>query len=78
MIELIKTTDAVMLSFVEAVLSEAGIELVVLDRNMSILEGSLGILPCRVLVDEQDLPRARQLLREAGLGDWLAPSDAAT
>jgi hypothetical protein len=77
MIELIKTTDAVMLSFVEALLMEADLKFVVLDRNMSILEGSLGILPCRVLVDESDLPRCRRVLHEGGLGDWLTPGKAA-
>lgn len=74
--ELIKTTDLVMLSFVEALLGEAGISCFVLDRNMSILEGSLGVLPCRVLVDEDDVPRARRLLNDADLGQWVTPAGA--
>jgi hypothetical protein len=73
--ELIRTTDPVMLSFVEAILSGEGIECAILDRNMSILEGSIGILPCRVLVDAADLYRARRLLTEADLSQWLTPED---
>ena len=40
---------------------------------MSVLEGSIGILPRRVLVAEEDLAAARRLLREAGLGHELRP-----
>lgn len=69
--ELVRTNDMVLISFIEAVLGEAGIEHVVLDTNMSILEGSLGILPRRVLVESDRLSHARRLLREAGLGTEL-------
>jgi hypothetical protein len=43
----------------------------VLDQNMSVLEGSIGILPRRVLVSEEDAPAARRLLEAAGLGHEL-------
>jgi hypothetical protein len=43
----------------------------VLDQNMSVLEGSIGILPRRVLVPDENLEPARALLREAGLGHEL-------
>jgi Putative prokaryotic signal transducing protein len=43
----------------------------VLDRNMSVLEGSLGILPRRILVDEDRADEARKLLEDAGLGHEL-------
>lgn len=62
--ELLRTNDAVLLSFVEAVLRDAGIEPLVLDRNMSVMEGTLGILPRRVLVADDEIDRARQLLGE--------------
>ena len=45
----------------------------VLDQNMSVLEGSLGILPRRVLVAEDDVAAARRLLNDAGLGHELRP-----
>jgi hypothetical protein len=38
---------------------------------MSVLEGSIGIFPRRILVAEEDAPAARRLLQEAGLGHEL-------
>lgn len=75
--ELLRTNDVVVLSFVEALLRDAHVEAVVLDRNMSALEGSIGILPRRVLVAEENILKARRLLEDAGLGVWLAQQDAA-
>lgn len=65
--ELLRTNDPVLLSFVLSLLSEAGIGHAVLDTNMSIIEGSLGILPRRLMVDSDQLERARFLISEAGL-----------
>jgi hypothetical protein len=48
----------------------------VLDQNMSVLEGSLGILPRRILVAEQNARAARQLLVDAGLAHELRPDEA--
>ena len=45
----------------------------VLDQNMSVLEGSLGILPRRILVAEDYEGNARRLLEDAGLGHELRP-----
>jgi len=64
--ELLRTTDVVHLSFVRALLTDAGIETIVLDTHTSILEGSIGILPRRLMVDEDDHSRARWVLVEAG------------
>ena len=69
--ELLRTNDPVLLSFVEALLTEAGIAHAVLDRNMSVIEGSLGILPRRVLVPASSLQAARDLMSDAGLGHEL-------
>lgn len=71
--ELIRTNDPVLLSYVEALLADAGIEGAVVDNNMSVLEGSIGVLPRRVLVREAALETARQLLRDADLGQWIVP-----
>jgi len=73
--ELIRTNDAVLVSAVEALLAGASIPYQVLDQNMSVLEGSIGILPRRVLVAEEDAAAARRLLNDAGLGHELR-SDA--
>lgn len=69
---LLETNDPVLLSLVETLLADAQIKAFVLDRNMSVLEGSVGVLPRRVLVGEGDLAAARQLMREAGLGEWIS------
>jgi Putative prokaryotic signal transducing protein len=66
--ELLRSNDPVLLSFVSALLNEAGIEFIVLDTNMSVMEGSIGILPRRMLVEENCIDRARNLLTEAGVG----------
>jgi hypothetical protein len=69
--ELLRTNDIVLVSAVEALLSGAGINHLVFDQNMSVIEGSLGVLPRRLLVAEEDLDSARELLTEAGLGHEL-------
>jgi hypothetical protein len=66
--ELLRSNDPVLLSFVSSLLEEANIAFMVLDTNMSVLEGSIGILPRRVLVDEEHIDQARKLLTEAGVG----------
>ncbi len=73
--ELIRTNDAVLVSAVVALLESAGIHPLILDQHMSVLEGSLGVLPRRVLVAEDHALRARKLLEDAGLGYELRPND---
>ncbi len=75
--EILRTNDAVLVSAVEALLKGAGILPLVLDQNMSVLEGSLGILPRRVLVADDDAARARRLITDAGLAHELRPDGAA-
>jgi Putative prokaryotic signal transducing protein len=65
--ELLKTNDPVLISLVEAVLSGEGIRVFVADQHMSALEGSIGILPRRLLVAEDDLFRARVVVSAAGV-----------
>ena len=69
--ELLVSNDAVTMSFARAVLQEAGIESFVADQHMSIVEGSIGAFPRRLLVEAGSLAEARRLLDEAGLGKWL-------
>ena len=71
MIELVRTNDPVTISYIEALLRDAGIAHFVADQNMSIMEGSLGVLPRRVMVVEDDVDRARRLLTDAGFGDEM-------
>ena len=46
---------------------------VVFDQNMSVIEGSLGILPRRIMVADDDVTEARRVIAEAGLGHELRP-----
>jgi hypothetical protein len=69
--ELLRTNDVVLISFVEALLRDAGIKHFVADQNMSVIEGSLGVLPRRVLVDSASADAARKLLEDAGVGGEL-------
>jgi hypothetical protein len=71
--EIVRTNNAVLISVIESLLGEAHIPHVVLDQNMSVLEGSLGVLPRRVLVHEHRAAAARNLLSDAGLGHELSP-----
>jgi hypothetical protein len=74
--ELVRTNDIVLVSAVGALLDGARIKHWVFDQNMSVLEGSVGILPRRVLVAEDDLVAARRLLTDAGLAHELRPDGA--
>lgn len=71
--EIVRTNNAVLISAIGALLDAAKIPHLVLDQNMSVLEGSIGILPQRVLVDEDHASAARRLLNDAGLGHELRP-----
>ena len=69
--ELVRTNDMVLVSAIGALLDGASIHHLVLDQNISALEGSIGILPRRILVHEDDNRAARQLLTDAGLAHEL-------
>ena len=71
--EIVRTNDAVLITAIEALLKGAGIRHMVLDQNMSVLEGSLGMLPRRILVEDDSAVRARRVLTDAGLAHELRP-----
>jgi hypothetical protein len=66
--ELLRTTDSVRLSWIEAMLASAGIDVVILDTHTSIIEGSIGAIPRRLMVHEDDEHRARAVLKDVGDG----------
>jgi hypothetical protein len=70
--ELVRTNDAVLITAIEALLNGAHIGHMVVDRNMSVLEGSIGIFPRRILVDEDQFDAARALLEDAGFGGEIS------
>jgi len=71
--ELLRSNDPVLMSFLHALLGDAGIPFTIVDQNMSIIEGSIGILQQRVLVADDSLDAARRLVRDAGLEAELPP-----
>jgi hypothetical protein len=66
------SNDPVRLSFLTALLSDAGIQSLLLDQHMSAVEGSIGAIPRRLVVATEDYARARRVLAEAGEA-WGGP-----
>jgi hypothetical protein len=71
MIEIMRTNDIVLISAVQAALDEVDVPFFIADSHMSVLEGSLGFLPRRVLVLDEDVAQARRILVGAGFGEHL-------
>ena len=67
MIELFRTNDMVLISAAEAILKEFDIVYFVADQHMSILEGSIGVLPRRVMVEADSKAQAERVLTDAGV-----------
>jgi len=77
-VELLRSNDPVLMSFAQSVLADAGIEHNLVDAHMSVIEGSIGALPSRLLVADDRHDDAHRLLAEAGvpmapLGDGPGP-----
>ncbi len=69
--ELMRTNDTVVVGLARSLLEAEGLLVMVVDDNMSVLEGSIGMFPRRVMVVSGELEQARTVLSEAGLGEWL-------
>ena len=69
--ELLRTTDPTVIAFATALLRGEGIDCFPLDHNMSVLEGSIGILPRRLMVREGDLAKALVVLEDNGIDRGL-------
>ncbi|TKW67281.1 MAG: DUF2007 domain-containing protein [Paracoccus denitrificans] len=67
--ELLRTTDPLRLMRAQDILRAEGIESFVFDQHMSVLEGSLGILPRRLMVTDRDHFMANAIMRQLGLDD---------
>jgi hypothetical protein len=64
--EVLRSNDPVRLSWLVALLADAGIAAVLFDTHTSIVEGSIGVLPRRLMVEDDDHERALRVLRDAG------------
>jgi hypothetical protein len=65
--ELLRTNDITLIPLVKTLLDAEGIDSFEWDVNMSVLEGSIGILPRRLMVPAVQIDRARRILRENGV-----------
>ena len=70
--EVLKTNDPVLLNFAQALLKDAGIEAVIFDTHMSIMDGSAGFMPRRLMVVDDDIAEAQRVLQEA-IPEQVAP-----
>lgn len=62
--ELLRSTDPTVIAFASALLSGEDIEVFVMDVHMSVLEGSIGVLPRRLMVRDGDLTAAERVIRD--------------
>lgn len=70
--ELVRTNDPALLSFVKDLLSQSEIEYLLADQHASVMDGSIGAVPRRILVPDDDFNQAIRILREADLGDEIS------
>lgn len=71
MVEILRTNDLVLIGFVQSLLEQAKVPVLVADGHMSVLEGSIGAFPRRLMVPEDYGLQARRLVKEAGLAAEL-------
>lgn len=67
--ELLRTNNAVRLSWLQALLRDSGIDCLVLDHHTSLVEGNIGAIPRRLMVSDSDFRRACAVLAAAGEAD---------
>ena len=65
--EVLRSNDLVLLSFAGHTLNEAGIAHMIFDRHTSAVEGSIGVLPRRLMVNDDEIEAARRALRNASV-----------
>jgi Putative prokaryotic signal transducing protein len=71
MVEIVRTNDLVLIGFLQSLLQDAKIPVLVADSHISALEGMIGAFPRRLLVPEERAAEARRLIDESGLGSEL-------
>lgn len=69
--ELVRTNNPVLLSWIQALLRQDGVESFVFDSHMSVLEGSANAIPGRLMVIDEEYEQAREIMTDAGEGQHL-------
>lgn len=75
--ELMITNDPVLLGYVEVLLADQGISSLVFDQHISVVEGSIGAFPRRLMVSGEHWPRAARVMHDAGLSAWIKSDETA-
>lgn len=70
--ELLRTNNPALINYVENLMSQAEIDYLLADQHASIMDGSIGALPRRILVPDDDFNQAIRIMREADLGDEIS------
>ena len=71
MVEIVRTNDLVLMGFLQSLLENANIPVLVADSQINALEGMIGAFPRRLLVPDDHAAQARRLIRDAGLSGEL-------
>jgi hypothetical protein len=71
MLEILRSNDPVLINFAQSLLRQAGIDSFLADHNISVVEGSIGAFPRRMLVPTDQWEAARDVLLGANLGSAL-------
>ena len=66
MVEIVRTNDIVLMGYLQSLLENAKIPVLIADTHISALEGMIGAVPRRLMVPEDHERQARRILREAG------------
>lgn len=70
--EILRSNDAVLINFVVVLLRDAGLNPQLVDEHISAIEGSIGALPRRVLIDADEVAQAKRVMKEADLSQWIS------
>lgn len=65
--ELLRTNDPTVIAFATALLEGEDIDSFQMDVHMSVLEGSIGVLPRRLMVRDADFFLASRVLKDNGI-----------
>jgi hypothetical protein len=71
MVEIVRTSDLVLVGFLQSLLENANIPVFIADAHISALEGMIGAFPRRMMVPQDHVAQARRLIAEAGLSAEL-------
>jgi hypothetical protein len=70
-VEVARSNDPVVVSFLQALLEDSGIDAVVADNNMAVIEGSIAVWRRRILVPESEADEARRVITDAEIDEDL-------